>query len=369
MQLFFNTPLNISYGLLRYTKWDYIRAGLLRNLDITQKFYHSRIYSVKSNHFLARLINTINISHNLELERFYDIVDQKSGIISNAMRITSSFQKGALFNGIFYGAGCPEILITDLESFNPFEVHKNWKTVSAVKVIKHPRSDLSLMLPNGKNTGSETGLAVISINIPMLAVQYRAFVQDQIKMNSSQNIGFQTVGHFIHRFVLPNMLPSHLDLAIFNRVNNLLNAAPMGESTRAHSFVLVDYSTLVTEVQEELIKNIKGKNLEYKAIMATIPAIVNNNMIDVLVLPDNPSTRQITWAEVASRIDELLTIIQLGDTESIGKNMIVLNSFVREFRLYERDKSISTHLPKDIYHDILYKMNTIAKLINKNIDI
>jgi len=367
MQSFFNTRSVVSYGILRYAKWNYVRAGLLRNLETTKNYYYSRIFSVKSNHFLSRLINTINVSHNHELDRYYDIVDAKANVIAAAMRMTSSLQRGSMFNGVFYGPGCPEIIMTDLDSFNPFEIYKNWKTVSAVKVVMHSRSDLNLLLPNGKQTGYETGLAVITVNIPMLAVQYRAFAADQMYMDKTDGTGLQTVSHFIHRFVLPNMLPSHLDYCIFNRLSNLVNGAPMGEASQKHPFALVDYSSLCNDVQLEIVSDMKDKEREYKSILTTIPAITKQSMTDVLELPANAPTRQITWAQVLSRINALQVMIKLGGAGSVGRNMAILNEFGREFKQYQQDRSIEGFIPRDLYYDTFSEMKAIALLSGKKL--
>jgi hypothetical protein len=365
MQLFFNTPSVANYGILRYAGWNYVRDGLLRNLETTKNYYYSRIYSVKTNHFLARLIDNINVSHNFELERYYDIVDGKSASIASAMRMSTSYQKSSLFNGVFYGPGCPEIIITDFESFNPFEVYKNWKTVSAVKVIAHPRSDYDLMLPNGKETSSEKGLAVISINIAMLAVQFRAFAADQMQLDRQDGTGLQSTAHFIHRFVLPNMLPSHLDYCVLNRLNNIFNGAPLPQSPRRQPFALADLTGASDRVHQQLISDFRGKSMEYKSLLKTIPAVSQLNMESVLTIPDNPPTRQIVWAEVLSRLPALKLMIDLGGQDSIKRNVSVLNYFAREFVLYSQDRSLQSVLPRDIYKDAFYDIKKICLLVGK----
>lgn len=365
MQLFFNTPCSISYGLLRYTQWDYVRQGLLRNLLTVQSFYYSRIYSVKSNHFLARLTNTLNISFLHSIERYYAIADAKAANIAAAMKMTSSMQRGALFNGVFYGPGCTEVIMMDNSSFDPFEVYKNWKTAQSVKVVIHPRSDLSLMLPNGKNTGLEKGLAVISINIPMLAIQYRAFAEEQLKISDEQNIGTQSVPHFVHRYLLPNMMASHLDIAIFNRIQNLLNGKPLAEVTRAHSFALVDYSSQATKVHTEILEDLRSKSMEYKAILSSIPAISKDSLLEVMVLPESAPTRQIFWAEVLSRIDVLRFTINVGGDRSIERNQTYLNTFARDFRLYQGDRAVAVSMPRDLYLNTFSKMQQIATLAGR----
>lgn len=344
-----------------------MRDGLHRNLRTTQNYYHSRIYAVKTNHFLARLIDNINVSHTHELERFYSIVDSKSNAIASAMRMSTSYQKSGLFNGIFYGQGCPEIIVTDCGTFDPFDVYKDWKEVSAVRVIAHPVSDLNLMLPNGKDTNNEKGLAVISINIPMLAIQFKAFAADQMYMNEQNGTGLQSTAHFIHRFVLPNMLPSHLDYALFNRIMNLLNGAPLPSNNRKHPFALIDYSAMSDSVQQQILSDMKGKSLDYKAILKTIPAVSSLSMEEALTMADNPPTRQLVWADVLSRLDVLKTVIQLGDTQSVSRNMVTLNAFARDFVLYSQDKSLQNVLPRGIYLDTVYDIEKICNLVGKTV--
>jgi hypothetical protein len=362
MQLFFNKPSSVSYGIVRYSQWDYVRAGLLRNLETVQNYYYSRIFAVKSNHFLCRLVNNLNLSHNLPLERYYFLADTKSSTLASAMRITSPVQKGALFNGIFFGQDCPEVLVLDSTSVDPNYVYKNWKTAQSVKVVTHPKTDLGLLLPNGKTTSDEIGLAVISINIGMLAVQYRAFATEQLLMHNNTDSGLQGVAHFVHRYVLPNMLPSQLDFSLFNRLTNILNGQVIPKNTKAHPFSMPDYSSFSDQVQTRLIKDMQGKTLEYKAIMRTIPAVSQESMDLVLRIPDNPPTRQIAWSEVLSRIDALGVLIKLGSENSIGTNMMQLNYFASEFKYYQQDKAISSLVPKVLYDDALVKMQNISRL-------
>ena len=362
MQTFFGSLSPISYGVVRYAEWNYIREGLLRNLETVQNYYKSRVFTVKSNHFLARLINSFNVPHSLELERFYDNADSKADTFSMAMKMTSPIYKGSIFNGVFYGADNSEILISNTESFNPYWVHKNWKTVSAVKPLLHPRSDLDLLLPNGKDTGSETGLAVVSINIPMLAVQFRAFAQDQMNKNNG-NDSYLSVAHFIHMYVLPNMLPAHLDLAIFNRINNLSLGAPLGESKRKHPFALPSYNSRVDDVHKQIVHDTKNRNLEYEMILRTVPTVFQDTLDQVMLLPDIAPTRQIIWAELLARIDTVDFMTRMGGAQSVGKNRATINYLAKFFRFIKNDKTLETYLPYGMYLDIKYKIEEILKRV------
>ena len=361
MQTLFNHLSPISYGVVRYAEWNYIKEGLLRNLDTVKNYYKSRVFTVKSNHFLARIINSINVPHSLNIERFYDNVDSKADAFSMAMKMTSSIYKGSLFTGIFYGSNNTEILISNSESFNPYWVHDNWKDVCAVKPLMHPRSDLDLLLPNGKDTGSETGLSVISINIPMLIVQYRAFVIDQMNKNSGDSL--LTVGHFIHMYVLPNMLDAHLDIALFNRINNLSLGAPLGESKRKHPFALPNYNYTVNSVHEQILHDMKSRKMEYEMVLRTIPMVKFETLDKVMLLPDIAQTRQVIWALILARLDALDFMIRTGGVESLTINRATINYFVKFFRMINVDKTLQSYLPYGLYLDTKYKIEEILKFV------
>jgi hypothetical protein len=360
MQQLFNSQSTIAHSILRYAEWNYIRAGLKRNLETVKQYYNTRIMAVKSNHLLCRIINTADVSHNLEIERYYDILDTKANAVSNVFLITSPVNKGKLFDGVFYGQGTTEIIISSQESFNPEVVFKDWKNAKPVTVLLHPRSDLNLLLPNGKATSNESGLAVISINIPMLLVQFRGFTTDQLYLNSETSIGLQGVAHFVHRYVLPGLLESHLDIALFNRISNLILGAPMGSSTMQHPFVMPDYTGEVSRIQNRIVCDLQNRSMEYKGMLEMIPAVSTQSMIEGTAMPYIPSTRQITWVETISRLDYLLALIKLGGSESIKLNRSLINAIVFDCRLLFQSNSLNNVLPVQLLLDTNLKMNELA---------
>lgn len=368
MQIFFNTSASTAHSILRYADWNYVRSGLQRNLAAVKHYYNSRVIPVKGNHLLARIINTADISHNLEIERYYDILDAKANNVSNALQLTSPINKGRLFDGVFYGQGTTEVVMVNQDSFDPVEAYKNWRTITPVTVVQHPRSDLNLLLPNGKKTSAESGIAIISVNIPMLLIQWRGFAADQMYMNDNDSTGLQTVAHFIHRFVLPGMLDTQLDLAVFNRLSNLVNGAPMGDSNRLHPFNLVDYSSKVDAILDRIVKDMQGRHMEYSGILETIPAVVSDNMRQALRIPDFVSTRQIAWVDLIARIDAITTVVKLGGEESIKLNYELLNNLAIEYRLAQNSRILSSALPSDIVFDAYSKMSKLSKLVGKTLN-
>jgi len=172
-----------------------------------------------------------------------------------------------------------------------------------------------------------------------------------------------TIGHFIHMYVLPNMLPAHLDLAIFNRINNLSLGAPLGESKRKHPFALPSYNSRMDDVLKQILHDTKNRNLEYEMILRTVPVVVKDTLDQVMLLPDVAPTRQIVWAEIIARIEAIDFMTRIGGVQSLGKNRATINYLIKFFRYIKNDKSLESYLPFGMYLDLKYKIEDILKRI------
>lgn len=336
---FFNTPDIFSQGTITPNTWPYIKQGLLRNLDAVKKYYYDKPFAVKSNHILIRLLNNLGVSYNINLERFADIVDAKANNISMNFKMSSPIYRGNIFRDIFYGGDIDEIFVCDDDYFDVYSVYNNWKTTSAVKVLYHPKSDLDLLLPNGKYIGTESGTAVISINIAMLAVQYKAFLDKEYKIMLAGESPRSTA-HFIHMYVLPNMLDSHLDIALFNRAYNLLTNSQMGVSIKKHVFFTTNYSDQVDNAYKYLIEYYKTNDRSYKTILRSFPCVSYEDFESLLRLPELAPTRQIIWVNVLSRIRAIEFLVKLSKSNNNSFNKNFNNIFLRYFKLYENDRAL-----------------------------
>lgn len=363
MQLIFNNINPIGQNALRPVYWPYAEAGLIRNLEQVQTYYKSKPFAVKSQHILVKLLNNIGVSYNLSLDRFHSIISAHSLNLSMVFKMTSSLYTGNIFRGIFYGEGTSEILMAIDDTFDPYEVKKNWMNTKAVKVLSHPNSDLGFLLPNGKKQGFESGLAVISINISMLAVQFKCFLENEMQKSLSNGGDRLTAAHFVHMYVLPNMLDSQLDMCLFNRAYNLLVGAPMGEPKMKHPFYLTDYSKQIDISYKEILNYFKSTNRTYSVILKSFLTIAEDNFESLLRLPDNAPTRQVVWAEFVSRLKAIEFLLKIN-TQNGEMNKSTNNTISRFIKFYESDKIIPSVLPKDVYYDIQSQIRDIKKLLN-----
>ena len=123
------------------------------------------------------------------------------------------------------------------------------------------------------------------------------------------------------RYVLPNMLYSHIDICIVNRFYNLVyNRSNVDQEISKHPMVVIDYSRRVDNVLKQLIKYLDNKTLTYTGYLKLIPSIYNEDAQEALLVPDHVKTRQNWWAFYLSRLDIMKMLIDLGDQQGIARN-------------------------------------------------
>lgn len=348
---------------LHYPEFDYVRRTYLKELANIVDFYNNHVYAVKNNHLLVSLLQHIDIPMHYSVDRYATVAETRAPVVANAFRLTSEISVGKLFNGEFYG-GCQEILLFDDSYFNPFYAERAWERISAVKVVMHPKSDLGLLLPNGRTTSTGEGLAIVSINIALLALQYRCFsMRQQTKVDKRSMLG---LNHFIHMYVLPNMLYTQLDITLLNRLMNLFYGAPMGEAQVKHPFFVSNYSHRVDTVLQKAIETIQSKAERFDGALRQMPTVVAEDMQDALELPDLAPTRQCQWALMLSRLDIMQFLVDITTdpvthaTNPLGR--MEINQLQRILRRMQDEKSFEAVLSGDLLFDTQEKISALLAL-------
>lgn len=362
MQYFYDGRDGVGQGTIVPPGWTYARDGLERNLKTIKDYYYNRPYAVKNHHILVKLLTTLGVPYTLNLERFYDIVDGRALQYGMGFKMTSSLYRGAFFRNAFYAGDTLEVLIANNESIDPYAVYKNWRTFQSVKVIDHPKSDLGMLLPKGKETSTGDGIAVIEINIPALAIQFKAFMEDQMNRTSGGLVSPQTTAQFIHMFVLPNMLDSHLNIALFNRAYNLVTGRPMSEAYIKHPFQLVDYRREVDSVYKTQIDYLKTGERDFKSILKTFQCL-DGSFIKCLQLPGTASTRQVVWTEFIARLKAMDFMTDLSVSHGRNRNTSDLNQFFRQVKMFDQDKVLKHSLPIDLYDNVRIMLDSIKSKV------
>lgn len=339
--------------------FELIRRVYQRELATVVEYYNTRVYAVKSNHLLCRLLTTGYVPIEYGIDRFIEVAYARSPYLAKYFNFTSELGYGKLFDGDFYGTGNDEIILYNEDYFNPFDALDNWKCLAPVKVLEHPISDFGLLLPNGQENNTAKGVCVLSINIPLLLVMYRGFLFDQIKRQGQSQLG---VEHFVHMHVLPGMLKSHLELITLNRLKNTFYGAPMSESLKKHPFLVVDYADKVDRVNKEILEHLDNTSRLYSQYLKCIPSFFEEDMQSALLMPDLARTRQVWWSLILARLGTMKFLIDLGGERGIDSNMSYIGRLQIDVKQIKRENVLNSVLPIDIEYDVEEVFEEIASL-------
>lgn len=363
MHTLFNLVPRALQGIQTPALWPYVREGLRANVGQVIRYYRGNPQAVKGDHLLVKIIQGIDMPLAMDYERYYANVDAVSLDLSMVLKLTSSLYKGQMWDGVFYGPGSDEIIIAHTDSFDLDKARKDWQNVTAVRVLRHAKSDIYLNLPDGRRNTTESGVSVIAINVPLLMCQYYAFRQSYW-LEDSVKLDPQSTMMFIHMYVLPNMLLSHLDQALLNRIHNLANKIPMGQTLRRHPFALIDYSQKLDQAYMQILQNLQNQEKNLVGILQSVPAIGWENMEQVSQLPDMAPTRQVMWALAVSRLPMLDFALSMTHDSPMTKNQAEINTINRTFLRWKQSRIFEGVMSAGVQADVIEELNAIQQKAN-----
>lgn len=353
-RLFQPSPIN-SEGSLFVPHWPRIQEGLRRSVDKVIEYHRRNPRPLDGGHLLVRLLDSITVSKSLPLEIFHDKVVDVTFDIAATMGLTSTLHRGRVMQpGPCYGENVSEILIATIEPYDLNQMKTNWRAMRPIRTLYHPLTDLTLGVPDGKTRGTEGGPVVIVINVPMLAAQYRMWCIEENKERESK----RTVGQFLQQYALPNMLYSHIDIAIVNRMISRYFDIEMPEPVNPHSFFQIDWHVHCDEALDRWIALWRMKNSwNFDALISNFPQIYSSDYHKVIRAPEASYTRQIQWAIVVANIAIWSFLLHFNEATNNQANQAYMSQLRIYLRRMDFDKIMRDAMNNQRYDEVMTMIN------------
>lgn len=305
-------------ALRTFPKVKYIQQRLTNNLTTVVNFYRFKMRPVASSHPLVRLLDSFVIPRGIEPERVILHANHQAPSLGVTVKFGSPISKMHLLTNVFYSDEVLEAVFLNTtydywELLDYFDRNNitNWRNIAAVKVMTHPKTDLSLHLLNKAYSTIEAGYATIEINVAALIWQFKCWQKTQAYADPGAR---QTTAQFVGMYVIPNMLASHLEAAWFNRFTCKLLGQEPAPYVRIASIALPDTMTYVDDVLTDMVNSVQRKQYNFNLLWSTMPSpIVNDHTwIDNFTLPHLPPTiyskaylaaTSLPWLETLFGID------------------------------------------------------------------
>jgi hypothetical protein len=331
-----------------YPLFKYTQAGLAKNLEKVRNFNTFNLQNVKEYGPLLKLLQSINLPYTTNGERYWDIIEDTYYELAHGVGLTTEISAGKLFTGDIYGdvidcvyiAYAGELPMIDQRGRLP-----DWENLEPLTVLHSPVTDLNLHIPLGQDTSTNYGVAVLGVDIPLLAMMLREW---RYRENAKPPEERQTIMMFLQYYVFNNTLRSQLNVSLFNNLSRTYNDELVPEPMRKSVTPIVDYSLPVVMNYKEILSDVTRKRVTVSSVLEQIPLSQDTYLADII--PDLPvaPTRAIYWALLLAYIPYLEFITPLVTEFKASINKDYLKRLKRTVRRLRNDRATSAAPNSDV---------------------
>jgi hypothetical protein len=315
---------------------NYLRRLYTFNRDTIQDYYLSRNFAVKNTHILSRILVHFPSFLNYDTYRYLDFTNDRTKYLAKHFKFTSDIEKGLVHPSYFFGNSGEEIIVSSYQNFDVMDAERNWKTSKPITILTQPRNDLKLLMPLGTDDGSRSGLDVLMINIPMLAIKYREFVKEQSVRETTEEGMILSKNHFVIKYVLPTMMEDLIDHMFLNKMMDKFYGREEVTPKFKHRFKIFEPDLQVQRYVDNTLDVITSKNLDFVNMMRNIQLMFKKDASELLAMDELGATRQVKWSILVSRLDTMIFLYDAAKTKG-GMNNHYLNDWKRLVKRMDRD--------------------------------
>ena len=349
----------LALPIKKYTRFDYLRNRYQLELEKIKAYYRERDTAINNNHILSKIIDLLDASISLDINKYYEIVDTQGPYVCRQLGLVSNINNGEIFENIFYKQNSYEIINYVTNDIITYELETDWKNRECLKVTYTDETDLDFHLLNGSKSKYKESLTVFELDVPMMLLMYRSWSKARLRENKSTDSNV-----FISTIVIPNALNNMLDLVLFNRFMCITNNINIPLFRIKHPIPVFDYSYGIDKIYKEVVKDVYNNNIYLDQMMSTIPCMFNSNMKDTLFINRPYPNRQSEWVIWLARIKHISFILNVLGYRGIAKNKDVFNSLPYLLKeLKNRSTNIYSKLNGILLNNFIKEVEEIEKYV------
>lgn len=359
----FESVSPVAVAILRPSLWDLVSSNIKHNVQTVQRYLLDQVRPARADHPFIRLLT--ELSHEAHLPLFNYTENIRPVLLRYASQLgwCTSLSFGHTNAAHFYDHHVTELYIGYIGSFDELQASQSWQGLDSVTVLTHPKSDINIPILDGRSYSNQSGVAVIAVDLLKLAIQYHAYL-NMLRNGPPQDATGKQI--FLSRYVIPNMIPSHMEIALLNRLfdkrdgihhdHEIFNKPPMA---------LIDCEAQLDRVISRILYNLNRVNGEYHHQLSNIPSLYASTMHHALILPEMLYTQQVMWALTLSRLDQFYRLAHLrADDAKISTNQMNLADFKRSLTQYHVQAALEARLYGDTLISAQLKIADLLALLN-----
>lgn len=304
-------------------------------------------YAVASDHPLVRMLHDLRPDPKQPFFEYLNEIRSRVDMVARAHGISQPSRAGDVYtDGLLYGEAYDEIPVLIEQDIDYTKLAKRWRRLEAVKILRHPRTDYSLVDFSQDLSGRESGLVVLGIDLVVLAIQYYYWIRTYLKEN---HYSLPNAKQFVHTYPLTNALLSHCDWALFNRLDALLAGSAIKENHNPWPIYLRYYEEFFDDYLFDRLDLLTHSPMPFDRILSQTALVFSEDLSARSQLPNMPITRQVRWALAISLTPVIGFMLRCDYESGSGRNQQFHRFVERSFRELEQDRAFIQHLPAEVY--------------------
>jgi hypothetical protein len=317
----FNDRLRSEPGIVNIGQWPVIKKQIRENVHKVKYMYRQYQPAVDNQHPLIKFIGNFTVPMDIHVERYVDRIQQQAEELAKTHGFTSLLGAGKSHSNCFY-KNTIEYILCHSAFFDPYAFEADWQFQIPVRPLSHPITAMDYIQPGNRCVSPMFDYSVTLLDPVKLMLMYRCYVRS-FKASSPDKA--TSINSFLGGYVLPNMLPHHVDITLINRLALKIKGidtkvCDITDQSLKHQFTLVDITIGLEHVLQKMVFNTTQSNPSlYKAMRNTF-LVYNNDMYSLCKESYITRTKQADWLIALSKLKYIAYLY-----EACGDNLLNTN--------------------------------------------
>lgn len=331
----FSTFQDIERGSRIDPKLNQLMQKQKSNLSQCVRYYQQNYVPVDMTHPLVRLCYRFNWDLTQQSFDYYNRANEQKEELCSPLGITTSFNKGEIHEGIFYGEACKTALVLEVRDTNMRALMdgRPWASLTPLRVLTRPGVRGAYLRPDLINEDEE-GYAVVAIDVPLLAGMFKRWRLDNQKKPKEAR---ERPEHFVGRYLLPSMMHTQMDAVLLNSLNAFSLRKSELKDLSGVALGLIDQTANLAEELFDHVNALQGSTWEQVA--NHIPSFEGETLADHLPVLSDRISQANEWASVGGSVALCRVCSKYATDNPEGDRLV--NLWMQEDRHYKNDRTFS----------------------------
>lgn len=343
---FFNKALATAKGKSTDSSFIYIDNAVRKNHINIQNYIYSSSLAVPPDHLIPKILQSIpSATYQSNGRQVVWAAKDVTNRLGSALDITCATAFGTSFTNQLLDGGIELYMLTSED----FDLNTPWEKLTPIEFRYHTYTNVNFKLGAHRD---ESGIGMITINVPMLAYQYHKW-QAWSRLNQID----ENVYHFAVKYPIWNSIKSYIDISQFNRCYyRMTSQRILPDVEFGPQCPTVNIIPQLVRANTNILSILSNKAMTIGQVLNNIPVFFAGSALDLTDNLDCYNTRQTDWFTMLYQlpfIDCGLATMEIGggtvDERYVSKLKYELNAFIGARGLETLPKQTSLHIIEKLF--------------------